>query len=236
MTETKKNEPPVNPDQVKELEIISADQVKKSERWTLPSFDGGVPRKTASAKAKDEQPKLPTAEEIEAIRQSAFEEGKQQGYQAGLEQAQSELKQMKQEFSNIMLQLEKPFEQEEEEITKELAELAIMVTRNIIRRELKINPEQIIAVIRESIKLLPSSGRKIMVQLHPEDANLIRKIFSVDEEKDSNWIIADDPSITRGGCFISTDVSKIDATVEKRIIDIFTHVFGEQRAVKDESE
>ncbi len=236
MTETKKDEPPVNLDQVKELEIISADQVKSSERWTLPSFDGGAPAKKVPSKAKDEQPKLPTAVEIEAIRKSAFEEGKQQGYQAGLEQAQSELKQMKQEFSNIMLHLEKPFEQEEEEITKELAELAIMVTRNIIRRELKINPEQIIAVIRESIKLLPSSGRKVMVQLHPEDANLIRKIFSVDEEKDSNWIIADDPSITRGGCFISTDVSKIDATVEKRIIDIFTHVFGEQRAVKDESE
>ena len=219
---------------VEELEVMSEQEgALSSKRWELPSFDSGQSPGTRSQQNKG-VPKPPTAQEIAAIRQAAFDEGKQDGYESGLQQAQAELTKMKQEFDALMHQMEKPFEREQEKITEELAELASMVTRQIIRREVKQNPDQIIAVIREAIKLLPSSGRQVTVKMHPEDANLIRKIFSVDGERQSGWTITDDPSISRGGCSVSTDVSNIDATIEKRIADIFTHVFGDQRVAKDD--
>ncbi|WP_144395174.1 flagellar assembly protein FliH [Pleionea sediminis] len=219
--------------EAEKVQVMSDDDQRRSEPWELPSFDKKREVKK-DVEEEEEQLSLPTAEEIEAIRQSAFDEGKEQGYKIGMQQAQQEIKIMKTEFSKIMELLEQPLAQEEESIVKELTELSMMMTRQIIRRELKLNPEQIIAVIRESLKLLPSSERKVMIHLHPEDANLIRKIFSVDNGNESHWILADDPSISRGGCFITTDVSKIDATLEKRVIEIFSHVFGEQRAHKDE--
>lgn len=220
---------------VEALEVMNEQAgALSSKRWELPSFDSGMSQTGHSSKDKS-VPKPPTAQEIAAIRQAAFDEGKQEGYESGLQQAQAELSKMKQEFDALMHQMEKPFEREQEKITEELAELASMVTRQIIRREVKQNPDQIIAVIREAIKLLPSSGRQVTVKMHPEDANLIRKIFSVDGQRQSGWAITDDPSISRGGCSVSTDVSNIDATIEKRIADIFTHVFGDQRVAKDDN-
>lgn len=198
----------------------------------LPRFDDGRPRSSQDGQVT----KLPTAEEISAIREAAQEEGRQQGYQEGLQQAQAEFSTMQQQFSQLMAQFELPLVQEQESVIEELAELCILVTRQIIRRELQSNPEQVIAVVRDAIKMLPTSRRQVTIQLHPEDANLVRKIFSLDSQSQSGWQIADDPSVSRGGCLVTTDSSKIDATIEKRISDIFAHIFGDLRASKNERE
>jgi flagellar biosynthesis/type III secretory pathway M-ring protein FliF/YscJ len=70
--------------------------------------------------------------------------------------------------------------------------------------------------------------------MHPEDANLLRKIFSLENQPSSSWSIAEDPSIARGGCMVTTETSKIDATIEKRISEIFAHVFGDLRALAND--
>jgi len=210
-----------------ELGVIDASDAESSERWELPSFDQR--QRGSKAKEEAEAPKLPTAQEIAAIREAAYEEGMQQGLDAGRQQAKQELAKMAKQFEALMQELEHPFKQQEEQLTEEFAELAMMATRHIIRRELLQDPQQIIAVIRDSIKLLPSYRRQVMIQLHPEDANLVREIFSVGKQQESSWIIADDPSIARGGCLITTDTSRIDATLEKRIAELFNHIFGDVR-------
>lgn len=191
----------------------------------LPRFDDGRPQSAREGQVT----KLPTAEEISEIREAAQEEGRQQGYQEGMQQAQAEFATMQQQFSQLMAQFEVPLVQEQESVIEELAELCVLVTRQIIRREIQTNPEQVIAVVRDAIKMLPTSRRRVTIQLHPEDANLVRKIFSLDSQSQSGWQIADDPSVSRGGCLVTTDSSKIDATIEKRISDIFAHIFGDLR-------
>src|SRR5690606_5800997 len=55
------------------------------ERWELPNIGTDQP---AARPKTDAQQKVrpPTAEEIEVIRQQAFDEGKQEGYAAGFEE------------------------------------------------------------------------------------------------------------------------------------------------------
>ncbi|NVJ60344.1 MAG: flagellar assembly protein FliH [Gammaproteobacteria bacterium] len=222
-------------EQHKQYEAFNESEKEQSEPWEMPEFDS-EPGKGRRNQVGEDVVAPPTAEEIAQIRQSAFDDGRQEGYEEGIKNAQQELLTMQQQFNFLMGQLAEPFEREEEQLTEDLAKLASSVTRHIIRRELQQDPEQIIAVIREAIKLLPSYRRQVMIHLHPDDANLVRKIFSVNEKQDSSWILADDPSITRGGCFVSTDTSKVDATVEKRIADLFSHVFGDQREQDNSSE
>lgn len=218
----------------KQFEAFNESEVEQSQPWELPELDSDAAHRRVGR--NEDVPSLPTAEEIAQIRQAAFEEGRQEGYEQGLQQAQQELQNMQQQFNHLIGQMAEPFEREEEQLTQDLAKLASSVTRHIIRRELQQDPEQIIAVIREAIKLLPSYRRQVMIHLHPDDANLVRKIFSVNEKQDSSWILADDPSITRGGCLITTDTSKVDASVEKRIADLFSHVFGDQREFDESPE
>lgn len=215
------------------LEIIDSDAVDSSERWELPSFDGA---RRKPGRVEDEAPKLPTAQEIAAIRDAAHQEGFEQGYQEGQQKAQQEYQQLAKAFDNLMSQMSTPFKQQEEALGDEIAELAMMASRHIIRRELQLEPQQIIAVIRESIKLLPSYRRQVMVQLHPDDAKIVREIFSINQQESNSWMIADDPSVTRGGCLITTDSSRVDATLEKRIAELFGHLFGDLRERSGEGE
>ncbi len=209
---------------------VKPNSTGKASPLELPRFDDSRSRASQSGQVT----KLPTAEEISAIREVAREDGHKQGYEEGMKQAQAEFANLKDQFSQLMAQFELPLVQEQESVIEELAELCLLVTRQIIRRELQTNPEQVIAVVRDAIKLLPTSRRRVTIQLHPEDANLVRKIFSLDQQSQTGWQIADDPSVSRGGCLVTTDSSKIDASVEKRISDIFAHIFGDSRTVNDE--
>jgi len=44
------------------------------------------------------------------------------------------------------------------------------MVRQLIRREVKLDPGQIVGVVREALGILPISARNIRVVLHPEDA------------------------------------------------------------------
>ena len=54
-----------------------------------------------------------------------------------------------------------------QEVERELLTLAMALARQIVRRELKTDPTQIIGIIREAIAALPVAAREVRVHLHP---------------------------------------------------------------------
>ena len=56
--------------------------------------------------------------------------------------------------------LARPFQQLDAEIENELAQLALSVGKQLARRELHIEPTQVIAILRESLALLPTRGAR----------------------------------------------------------------------------
>ena len=168
-----------------------------------------------------------TVEEIEAMQKQAydeafqhgrqegfeqgkaegFEEGKKQGFEAGSKQGYEEnlhlLQKKAAEFVLLMETLSEPFKKLDEAVEKELVKLAIAIAGQIIRREIKQDPGEIIAVIREAIKVLPSAAQKITLNLHPEDAELVRSTLKFDESLPP-WCLVENPLITRGGCTVET--------------------------------
>jgi flagellar assembly protein FliH len=45
----------------------------------------------------------------------------------------------------------------------------------------------------------------------------------------SSWEIVEDPTLTRGGCEVETDDSRVDATVERRLAQVISNLFGGER-------
>jgi flagellar assembly protein FliH len=126
--------------------------------------------------------------------------------------------------------LSQPFQVLDAEVEKELVKLAMAIATQIIRREIKLDPGQVIAAVREAIKVLPLSSQKISLHIHPDDAELVRSVLSLDEMSPSPaWKIVEDPLITRGGCKVNTEVSHIDATVENRLAAVIATLFGGER-------
>ena len=46
---------------------------------------------------------------------------------------------------------------------------------------------------------------------------------------DHNWQIAEDPVMTRGGCRIEAENSKIDASVEQQLNRVIANLMGGER-------
>lgn len=197
------------------------------EVWRLPSVTGKLinPADATRQQQSDAEGIKPlTAAEIEAIEQQAHQEGFERGYGEGQERLQQEVKR----FTDLIQSLQKPFENLDEQVEKEFVTLLKIVARQLMRREIKTDPGQIIAVVRESIAALPVATGNVRVHLHPEDAELARSVFSVSDSADS-WKIIEDPVLAKGDCRIVTESSKIDASVEARLTAVVAQLFGGER-------
>ncbi|MFA7388767.1 MAG: FliH/SctL family protein, partial [Thiohalobacteraceae bacterium] len=111
---------------------------------------------------------------------------------------------------------------------QELVHLALAVAQQLVRRELKADPGQVLAAVRETMAALPLAARNVRLHLHPEDAALVREALSL-QDNERGWKIAEDPVLTRGGCKISSDTSQIDASVERRLQQAIANVLGGER-------
>jgi flagellar assembly protein FliH len=125
--------------------------------------------------------------------------------------------------------LAQPLQQVNEEVEQQLMTLALTIARQLVRRELKSDPAQVIAIIRETVSLLPAAARDVRVHLHPEDAAVVRERLAA-PTADRAWTIVEDPVMTRGGCKVTTDTAVIDARVETRLNEVISAMLGEERA------
>lgn len=199
------------------------------ERWVPPSVTAEF--------AGETEAELPTAEAIEQIHAEARAEGQAQGYQEGyakgLSEGRAQAAVEHEALIGMLDQLADPMRALDDEITQTLAGLVTTVARQLVRRELKTAPDEIVGVIREALKALPPGSEQMpTVRVNPEDAELIREVLSnADDAKP--WRLESDPLIGRGGCIVETAQSYLDASLENRINQIALGMFGGTRSADD---
>lgn len=203
------------------LRAIAAAAAAAAERWSMPAVDGPI----VGARRREPSP-------AEAAR--AFETERQRGYEAGLaagrqeaERLQRELQARVKRLDALLALLAQPLAAADEEVQRQLTQLAIAIGRQLARRELKGAPEEIIPLIRECIGRLPAAARDVRVHLHPEDAAIVREQLSAPVER--AWTLVEDPTQSRGGCLVRTDLSQIDARWESRVAAVVSALLGEER-------
>ncbi|VAW77409.1 hypothetical protein MNBD_GAMMA15-2056 [hydrothermal vent metagenome] len=203
--------------------IIRADDLQDCEAWHVPEVGAG---------SRETRPM--TARQLEEIHEQARQEGLERGIKEGREQGAREFAEHIQSLKQLVATLDKPLEELDESIEQQLAQLSMIVARQLVRRELKTEPEQVIGVVRDALTALPLAARNVRLSLHPDDAVLVNKALSLQEGEASIHIV-EDPVQTRGGCRVLTDSSQIDATVESRLNAIIAKTLGGLRS-SDEDE
>jgi|SRR5689334_3054129 flagellar assembly protein FliH len=193
--------------------------IEAIKRWSMPSVDGPIVGK-----------KL-TEAEVRATERANHVRGYQEGLAAGQAEIQkrtNELNARIARLDSILKLLSRPLEDLDKEIEQQLTLLALTVGKQMVRRELRTDPAQVIAIIRESVGRLPAASRDIRVHLHPEDAAVVREHLSA-PTTDRAWNIVEDPAMSRGGCVVRTDTSQIDARLDSRLNAVVSAAFGDER-------
>jgi flagellar assembly protein FliH len=198
------------------------------ERWSMPEVGGPI-----VGRSRDEKKNAPNT--VDLLRE-ALQESEARGYEAGLAKAQAESKVSQEalaarvnQLDSILQLLGQPLAQLDTEIEKELLHLALTVGKQLARRELRIDPAQVIGIIRESLSQLPASARDVRVHLHPQDAATVRERLAAPTNERA-WTIVEDPTLTRGGCIVRTETSQIDVRLESRVSAVIANALGEERA------
>lgn len=170
----------------------------------------------------------PTASTLAELHKQAHEEGFQQGHAEGLQRAARDMQTRMNRLDSVLGQLMAPLAAVDEAVVEAVADLAVLVARHLVRRELKTNPGEVVGVVRETMRHLPVTPRAARIRLHPEDAELVESAFALGDDAKS-WRLEPDPLVTRGGCIVETDSSRIDASVESRLAAIASKMLGGER-------
>jgi flagellar assembly protein FliH len=172
--------------------------------------------------------KLPTVSGLADLQAEAHKEAFEQGLAEGREAGRAEVRAQVERLEGMFYDLAKPFEELDTEVERELLTLAMTLARQIVRRELKTDPTQIIGIVREAIAALPVAARDVRVHLHPEDAAVVRQNLAPTESERA-WQLVEDPVMARGGCQITTATSRVDARLETRLGAIVSELMGTER-------
>lgn len=200
----------------KELETCRVVQLPSMVAAAAPAGDGGYM----------------TVGEFNEIYKQAYDEGFALGKKEGRAAGEAEIATQVQQLRGIVTALGAPLADVDDRVVDELARLALAVAKHMVRREIKTDPAEVVGIVREALDSLPVASANIRVQLHPEDAALVRAALSLNEAKQTLQII-ETPVMTRGGCRLVTDTAQVDATVEARFAAIAAAVMGGEREHDD---
>lgn len=234
-------------------ELIRAQDISAFDRWALPDFAAapGEPAYLPEVSAEDaaqaleaetppseevelEAVKPLTLDELEAIRQDAYNEGfavgEKDGFHAGQLKAKQEADSLLQvkvlRLEQLMEQLLTPIAEQDQQIEQLLVQLVSHVSRQVIRRELLCDSSQLKGVLSEVLKLLPMGAGNVRIHINSQDFELVKALRERHEE---TWRILEDGNLQAGGCRVETEHSQIDASIETRLEQALEQLYEQQR-------
>jgi flagellar assembly protein FliH len=194
--------------------------------WSPPHIAGPLitfrGKQTAASSLQDD---------IHSAREAGFERGRSEGFAAAaaeVAQRIADLDSRRQLLDGIARHIAAPLERCDEETAEEMARLALTVGAQLARRELTLDPRQVIAIIRECLPSLPSSTREVRIHMHPRDAAVLRRELDGSGEA-AAWTLVEDPMVSHGGCRIEAEASRIDARLGSRVAAAVAAVLGDER-------
>ena len=222
-------------------DLIRARDVGGFDIWSLPSFDPHVPEPEPEPVVETpvEMEEVPldevqplTLEELEAIRQEAYNEGFAAGEKDGFRSTTLKVRQEAEEalgvklasLERLMGNLFDPIAEQDSQLEKSMVGLVEHIARQVIQRELVLDSSQIESVMREALKLLPLGVGNVRLYINPQD---FEQVKALRERHEETWRIVEDAALQPGGCRVETEHSRIDATVETRISQIMAKLLDQ---------
>ncbi|RXZ44150.1 FliH/SctL family protein [Crenobacter cavernae] len=172
-------------------------------------------------------PAYPTAAELEAIHQEAWQGGYDAGHAEGLtlgreegrEAAHAEATAAFAERFAPLSELGQRFEGElarvEAELAPSLLKLAFELASELSRVTVAANPDSLRNLLAEALADWREELARARVRVHPDDLSTVRAFLEA-EAPATVWQWQEDAALERGGCVIDTRTVSLDLSMETR--------------------
>lgn len=206
--------------------FIPREEVRTVAAWSPNAFpdverrSANGDRRRASAPAEAPEPAVVALRaEHERALQAARQAGYQDGYRDGLVALenfkQSVARQITAQVGQLFEACDSQLEALQVRLADSVTDTAVRLARQVVREELRVHPDRVAAVARESVEALLASARRIELHAHPDDVALVAQGAAELLERRGVRLVAD-ASIERGGCRVSSDIGQVDSTMAER--------------------
>ena len=155
---------------------------------------------------------------LEQGKQQGLLDGQKQGFQQGFasgEQAGREtFVQAVRPVNALFGKISAWQEEKEREQRHFICELVQKVAQQVIRAELTLMPQQILALVDETLDALPGKTEKVVVHLNPQD---LERINNINPALPEEWKLVANSELPVGGCQLVTDNAEADASCDTRL-------------------
>jgi len=202
-------------------------------RWTAPTITPGV-----VARRIAEQPSAAdVARILEQAREEGYAAGLAEGRKTGEQQVHGEVRELSQRVTTLLHALAEPLRSVEADVERQLVELVLAVSRQVVHLELALKPEHIVAAVHEAVAALPRSDEApVQIQLHPQDIALLEDLLAQDAGERPLWQLREDSSVRRGGCRVRRGYAEVDARLQTRLEQVFGQLRAELEPVEQLAE
>jgi flagellar assembly protein FliH len=199
--------------------FIPREELSSFAAWSPGDIEGGPVRQPNVQRAPEEPPKVDIAAQLAAQLRAARQAGYQDGYRDGLVALdgfkQSFAAQTTAQIGALIESLGAELGGLQQDMARTLAISATHLARQIVRAELVTKPELIAVVAQEALDTLLLSAHHITLRVHPADHPFVAQ-GAAEVLAARGARLLSDPSMSRGGCLVESDIGIIDATLETR--------------------
>lgn len=166
-------------------------------------------------------------EELQHLLEQARQEAYQQGLEAGQQQTGQEWQQRMQEYQDnqgkeaaqrlaqVVEQAHNGIQGLQQQVAPDLMQLACDIARQVVRQELRTNPQALMPVLREALDMLGAETKPATVRIHPDDwQQLEPHVRAALPNPRVQWLA--DASVQPGDCMVESQGAQVDGSLEKR--------------------
>lgn len=151
-------------------------------------------------------------EESDTIKESAAKEG----YNAGLEQAKSDIQKLKVAIDSFFGAKKEVYDS----IAPDILEISVDIARKIVKREISQDPQILIDTIMDILKTVSKDENRIMIKVNPGQVELVKQMAPVLIESiglDARLSVIPEESVDVGSCILYTSNGVVDASIETQL-------------------
>jgi len=190
-----------------------------------------VPLAEEEAAPPEEGAAYPTASELEAIHQEAWQAGYDEGIEAGRaagleqgllqgrEQAVAQFAELWTPLQQLSANFARELQRVEEELSGSLLALAMQLAEKLVAEHIASQDSVIVSLLSQVLHELPASMGQARLRVHPADLAAARQ-FLEQETPETQWQWIEDPQMQRGGCMIDTAALRLDLRLASRLTEL----------------
>src|SRR5712691_2073332 len=166
---------------------------------------------------------------LAALERDAFAKGFAQGERAGAEAANQRGEAMLRRLTQTLEELTTLRSQMIHQTERQMVQLALAVARRVVRREVSLDQDLLIAMARVALDRLGDSA-SVTVRLHPEEFEATSAARTA-QFTGTNVTVVADARVGRGGCRVESDFGVMEAGVDGQIQELARALLGEDEGV-----